>query len=98
MPVVTKRSETGMVLMIVLVFALLLVGSVATLLRQAVVDNAITREDGQLLLPLPALLLLMPTRMRPLLLTDGDQTNAGRCTIWSTAAVRSATIRSRKAS
>jgi len=44
MPVRQSNRHDGMVLMIVLVFALLLVGSVATLSRQAVIDSAIARN------------------------------------------------------
>ena len=44
MSVARAKSESGMVLMIVLIFALLLVGSVATLSRQAVIDDAIARN------------------------------------------------------
>jgi len=44
MPVKPRHDHDGMVLMIVLVFALLLVGSVATLSRQAVIDSAIARN------------------------------------------------------
>ena len=44
MPVKRRYGQDGLVLMMVLVFALLLVGSVATLSRQAVIDSAIARN------------------------------------------------------
>ena len=44
MSVARREAESGLVLMMVLVFALLLVGSVATLSRQAVIDDAIARN------------------------------------------------------